>query len=79
MNYLTVSAAKPKLGKLMDRVLKKGEPLIIRRGNRFLQLSEYVVPEPIPERPPGYFASPETAADYERANQLAELSPDRPE
>ena len=79
MNYLTVSAAKPKLGKLMDRVLKKGEPLIIRRGNRFLQLTEYVMPEPIPERPSGYFAVPETAAEYERSNQLAELSPDRPE
>jgi hypothetical protein len=79
MDYMTVSAAKPKLGRLMDRVLKKGEPVIIRRGKRFVQISEYVVPEPIPHRPVGYFAVPETPQEYERANRLAELSPDRPE
>lgn len=79
MDYLTVSAAKPKLGRLMDRVLKKGEPVIIRRGNRFLQISEYILPEPIPQRPIGYFAVAETPAEYERADRLAALSPDRPE
>ena len=79
MDYLTVSNAKPKLGRLMDRVLKKGEPVIIRRGKRFVQLSEYIVPEPIPLRPPGYFAVEETPAEYARANRLAALSPDRPE
>jgi hypothetical protein len=79
MDYLTVSTAKPKLGRLLDRVLKKGEPVIIRRGNRFLQISEYVLPEPIPQRPTGYFTAAETPAEYERANRLAALSPDRPE
>lgn len=79
MDYLTVSSAKPKLGRLMDRVLKKGQPIIIRRGKRFVQLSEYVVPEPIPLRPPGYYAAEETPAEYARANRLAALSPDRPE
>jgi hypothetical protein len=79
MDYMTVSTAKPKLGRLMDRVLKKGEPVIIRRGKRFVQICEYVVPEPIPYRPAGYFAGPETPQEYERANRLAELSPDRPE
>jgi len=79
MDYLTLSIAKPKLGRLMDRVLKKGESVVIRRGKRFVQLSEYVVPEPIPQRPVGYFAVPETPAEYERANRLAALSPDRPE
>lgn len=78
MDYLTVSSAKPKLGRLMDRVLKKGEPVIIRRGKRFVQLSEYVVPEPIPQRPVGYFAVEETGAEYEQANRLAALSPDSP-
>ena len=63
----------------MDRVLKKGESVVIRRGKRFVQLSEYVVPEPIPQRPAGYFIVPETPAEYERANRLAALSPDRPE
>jgi len=79
MDYMTVSTAKPKLGRLMDRVLKKGEPLIIRRGKRFVQITEYVVPEPIPQRPVGYFAVPETPQEYELANRLAALSPDRPE
>lgn len=76
---MTVSTAKPKLGRLMDRVLKKGEPVIIRRGKRFVQLSEYVLPEPIPQRPAGYFAASETPEEYKRANRLAALSPDRPE
>jgi hypothetical protein len=53
--------------------------VIIRRGKRFLQLSEYIVPEPIPQRPVGYFAVEETPAEYERADRLAALSPDRPE
>ena len=79
MDYLTLSSAKPKLGRLMDRVLKKGESVVIRRGKRFVQLSEYVVPEPIPQRPAGYFAVRETANEHERANRLAALSPDRPE
>jgi hypothetical protein len=78
MDYLTVSSAKPKLGRLMDRVLKKGQPVIIRRGKRFVQISEYIVPEPIPQRPAGYFAVLEAPEEYERANRLAELSPDRP-
>jgi hypothetical protein len=63
----------------MDRVLKKGESVVIRRGKRFVQLSEYVVPEPIPLRPAGYFIVPETPAEYEQANRLAVLNPDRPE
>jgi hypothetical protein len=78
MDYLTVSSAKPKLGRLVDRVLEKGEPVIIRRGNRFVQMSEYVVPEPIPQRPPGYFAVEDTPEEYARANRLASLSPDAP-
>jgi hypothetical protein len=79
MDYLTVSSAKPKLGRLMDRVLKNGEPLIIRRGKRFVQISEYLVPEPIPRRPPGYFAIVETPQEYARAKRLAADNPDRPE
>jgi hypothetical protein len=79
MDYLTVSTAKPRLGRLLDRVLKRGDPIVIRRGNRFVQLCEYVVPEPIPQRPPGFFAVAETPAEYERANRLAAESPHRPE
>jgi hypothetical protein len=79
MDYLTVSDAKPKLGRLMDRVLKDGKPIVIRRGKRFVQLSEYAVPEPIPQRPAGYFSVAETLAEYARANRLSAQSPDKPE
>jgi hypothetical protein len=40
---------------------------------------ESVVPEPIPQRPVGYFAVEETPVEYERANRLAGLSPEIPE
>jgi hypothetical protein len=79
MEYLTVSTAKPKLGRLLDNVLRNGAPVVIRRGNRFVQLSEYVLPDPIPERPPSFFSVAEAPAEYDRANRLASLSPDRPE
>ena len=64
---------------MLDKVLDKGDPIVIRRGNRFVQLSEYVVPEPIPLRPPGFFAVAESPAEYDRANRLAAESPGRPE
>ncbi len=62
MEYLTVSTAKPKLGRLWDKVLRKGSPVVIRRGNRYVQLSEYILPEPIPARPPGFFAVADSPA-----------------
>jgi len=79
MDFLTVSAARSRLGRLLDSVLRKGDPVVIRRGSRFVQLSEYVVPDPVPQRPPGFFAVVETPAEYVRANRLATLSPDLPE
>ena len=79
MRFLTVSTAKPRLGRLLDGVLKTGGPVVIRRGNRFVQLSEYVLPESISQHPPGFFAAQETPAEYARANRLASLSPERPE
>jgi hypothetical protein len=79
MAPLTVSTAKPKLERLVDHVLKKGERVVIRRGKRFVQLTEYVEAEEIPRRPPGYFAVEESPAEYARANRLAADSPARPE
>ncbi len=66
MNILTLSQAKPRMGRLIDRALE-GEPVVIRKGNRLVQLTEYIVPEPIPERPMGYFRR--RAADYAQANR----------
>ena len=68
MEILTLSQAKPKLGQLIDRALR-GEPVLIRKGAHLVQLTEYLVPEPIPERPVGYFRR--AAADYEIANRAS--------
>ncbi len=66
MEIFTVSQAKPRMGRLIDRALE-GEPVVIRKGNRLVQLTEYVVPAPIPERPAGYFRRRPT--DYALANR----------
>jgi hypothetical protein len=50
--------------------------VVIRKGNRLVQLIEYVVPSPIPERPVGYFRR--RRADYARANEApVDLTPAR--
>ncbi|MFZ5495415.1 MAG: hypothetical protein ACOZE5_08780 [Verrucomicrobiota bacterium] len=75
MDILTVSQAKPRMGRLIDRALG-GEPVLIRKGNRLVQLTEYVVPEPIPVRPVGYFRRKSGA--YAAANHAAlDLAPVR--
>ena len=75
MEILTLSQAKPRMGRLIDRALH-GEPVVIRKGNRLVQLTEYVVPEPIPERPVGYFRR--RPADYALANHApSNLTPVR--
>ncbi len=66
MQILTLSQAKPRMGRLIDRALH-GESVVIRKGGRLVQLTEYVVHEPIPERPVGYFRR--RPADYARANR----------
>jgi hypothetical protein len=67
MDILTLSEAKPKIGRLLDRALQ-GEAIVIRRGNRLVQLREFIVPDPIPERPVGYFRR--QADDYADANRV---------
>ncbi len=66
MEVLTVSQAKPRIGRLVEQALQ-GEPVVIRKGNRLVQLTEYVVPAPIPERPVGHFRR--RPADYAAANR----------
>lgn len=75
MEILTVTEAQPKMGRLIDRALR-GMPVIIRKGNRLVQLTEFVVPEPIPERPAGYFQR--RPGDYAVANgALTDAAPVR--
>lgn len=70
MNYFTVSTAKPKLGRLLDTVLKSGIPLVIRRGSRFLQISEYNVPHPRPRGSFESFSTAEAPSAYGSTNGL---------
>lgn len=70
MEYFTVSTAKPKLGRLLDSILKTGVPVVIRRGGRFVQLSEYVVPDPQPPGPHGSLSVAESQSAYGRADRL---------
>jgi len=65
MEILTLSEAKPRIGRLIDRALS-GEAVVIRKGTKLIQLTEFVVPEPIPDRPVGFFRR--HPADYEAAN-----------
>jgi hypothetical protein len=65
MEILTLSQAKPRIGRLIERALQ-GESVVIRKGNRLVQLTEYLVPEPILDRPAGYFRR--RAEDYRQAN-----------
>ncbi len=68
MEILTLSKAKPRMGRLIDRALR-GEAVVIRKGDRMVQLTEFVVPEPIPERPIGFFRR--RPSGYEVANHAA--------
>jgi hypothetical protein len=52
VNALTVSEAKPQLGRLVDQALRS-KPVFIRRGNQFVQLVPAAASEPIPVLPPG--------------------------
>jgi predicted RNase H-like HicB family nuclease len=70
MNYFTISTVKPKLGRLLDGVLKSGVPVVIRRGGRFLQICEYIVPPPKPQVSPENFSAAEEPSEYGRANRL---------
>ena len=75
MEILSLSEAKPRMGRLIDRALQ-GEAVVIRKGGRLVQLTEYIVPEPIPERPVGYFRR--RRSGYAFANQApADASPVR--
>lgn len=65
MEILTLSQAKLHIGRHIDRALR-GEPVVIRKGARLVQLVEYLPPEPIPDRPVGYFRR--SAGGYRLAN-----------
>ena len=66
MEILTLTEAKPKIGRLINRALA-GKAVVIRKGTKLVQLTEFVVPAPVSERPVGYFRR--RPADYAVANR----------
>jgi predicted RNase H-like HicB family nuclease len=70
MKYFTVSTAKPRMGRLLDSVLKTGIPIVIRRGDRFVQMSEYVVPHPQSNSPVATRAAEEATSPYGSTERL---------
>ena len=61
MDAISLSTAKARLGRLADKALKTGQPIIIARGNRYVQLLPWEPIEPIPLAPVG--ALPVTALE----------------
>ena len=69
----TLSHAKTYLGRLVDKAMK-GETIYIVRGPHRFILQHVPEIEPIPLRPPGYFAACYTRAETELDNLLAKTS-----
>ncbi|HWZ95193.1 MAG TPA: hypothetical protein VNW30_08370 [Opitutaceae bacterium] len=55
LKALTVSEAKPKLGRLLDQA-GDGQAVYLRRKKRLFRIEAVTEIEPIPNRPVGYFA-----------------------
>lgn len=70
----TLSKAKSYLGRLTEKAIKGGEPVYIIRGHHRFILQHVPEIEPIPMRPPGYFANCYTKEDIEFDNRLSKAS-----
>jgi hypothetical protein len=53
MSALTVSEAKAKFGRLADRALRTGKPVLVLRKGRLVQIAPYAPTEPMPIYPAG--------------------------
>jgi hypothetical protein len=69
----TLSNAKTYLGRLMEKA-SRGETVYIVKGRQRFALQEVPEIEPIPVRPPNYFASAYSKAEIQEANRLAKAS-----
>ena len=72
-----LSVAKTFLGRLLEKA-SQGEAVYIAKGHRRFVLQVVPEIEPIPLRPPGYFAHCYNHAETVEANQLAKSSVIRP-
>jgi hypothetical protein len=73
----SLSLAKTYLGRLVEKA-GRGEQVYIITGHRRFLLQEVPQIEPIPIRPPGYFAGVYTLGEVEEDNRLAKASVIRP-
>jgi len=69
----TLSHAKTYLGRLIEKAAK-GETVYILRGQQRFILQEVAPIDPIPFRPPGYFANRDSKAEIQEENRLAKAS-----
>jgi hypothetical protein len=69
----TLSKAKTYLGRLVEKAIK-GETVYIVRGRHRFILQEVPEIEPIPIRPPGYFANCYTNEEVALNNRLSKAS-----
>ena len=69
----TMSNAKTYLGRLIEKA-SRGETVYIVRGQHRFILQEVPEIEPIPIRPPNYFASAYSRAESRADNRLAKAS-----
>lgn len=69
----TLSKAKTYLGRLIDKA-SKGQTVYIVRGEHRFILQQVPPIDPIPIRPPGYFATCYSKAEIEEENRLAKAS-----
>jgi hypothetical protein len=72
-HVFTLSNAKTYLGRLMEKA-SRGEPVYIVRGRQRFILQQVPEIEPIPMRPPGFFANVYTPAEIQEDNLLAKAS-----
>lgn len=70
---VSISEAKQRLGEFADRAIE-GEHIVIVRKSKLLVLKPLEMPEPVPQRPPGYFQDCYGAGAARESNQLAARS-----
>ena len=70
----SLSKAKTYLGRLASRAAQGKEVYIVRGSQRFM-LQHLPEIEPIPQRPPGFFADGYTREEIELENRLSTASP----
>jgi hypothetical protein len=69
----SLSKAKTYLGRLMEKA-GRGETVYIVKGHRRFVLQPVPEIEPVPMRPPGYFANVYSRAEIREENRLAKAS-----